>query len=234
MSGARVSAAVRRSAFCSVILHDIIGSKLKRVHVSSAIRRAFLTAAAALTMLLLTGAADVVGPRRDSFPTTLIGATLATEGTPSSRAFVPGRKSATNAVTRLEPEIPKAPQRGPSMAALDDETVEAFAAGAMSEEDAVLALERELSLKVGKQTRDEDYPEEAQRWRWTGTVMIDVVVGANGSIKDVSLGKTSGFRVLDAQALTVVRRVSKLYVPALLRGRDVAVTIPIGFYLQGM
>jgi len=82
--------------------------------------------------------------------------------------------------------------------------------------------------------RDEDYPEEAQRWRWTGTAMIDVMVGADGSVKNVSLGKTSGFQILDAHALTVVRRVSKLFVPVQLRGRDIAVTIPVAFYLQNM
>lgn len=105
---------------------------------------------------------------------------------------------------------------------------------ALSEEEALLALERELSLKVGKQMREEDYPKEAQRWRWTGTVMVDVIVGANGSVKDVSLGKTSGFHILDTQALAVVRRVSKLFVPVQLRGRDIAVTIPISFHLQDM
>jgi TonB family protein len=59
--------------------------------------------------------------------------------------------------------------------------------------------------------------------------MIDVIVGANGSVKAVTLGKTSGFRILDTQALIVVRRVSKLFVPLQLRGRDIAVTIPIDF-----
>jgi len=58
--------------------------------------------------------------------------------------------------------------------------------------------------------------------------------GANGSVKAVTLGKTSGFRILDTQALIVVQRVSKLFVPVQLRGRDIAVTIPIGFYLQDM
>jgi len=115
-----------------------------------------------------------------------------------------------------------------------DEVDDVTAVDVLSEEEAVLALERELSLKVGKQMREEDYPEEAQRWRWTGTAMIDVIVGANGSVKGVSLGKTSGFRILDTQALTVVRRVSKLFVPVQLRGRDIAVTIPIEFYLPDM
>jgi len=120
------------------------------------------------------------------------------------------------------------------LAALDDATLDALVVSTLSEEEAMLALERELSLKVGKHVREEDYPQEAQRWRWTGTALIAVLVGANGSVKDVSLGKTSGFRVLDEQALAVVKRVSKLFVPLRLRGRDIAVTIPVGFYLQNM
>jgi outer membrane biosynthesis protein TonB len=48
----------------------------------------------------------------------------------------------------------------------------------------------------------------------------------------VELQRTSGFRVLDDQAVVMVRRVSKLFVPFRLRGREHAVTVPIGFYLK--
>jgi TonB family protein len=102
----------------------------------------------------------------------------------------------------------------------------------LSEEEAHLALERDLLLKVGKQLQVADYPDEARRWRWTGTVMVEVLVAGNGMVKQVALSRTSGFRVLDMQALEVVRRVPKLYVPVGLRQRDRTVTVPVGFYLQ--
>ena len=34
------------------------------------------------------------------------------------------------------------------------------------------------------------------------------------------------------QALAVVRRVQKVFVPTRLRGRERTVTVPVGFYLQ--
>jgi TonB family protein len=103
---------------------------------------------------------------------------------------------------------------------------------ALSEEEAHLALERDLLLKVGKQLQVSDYPHEARRWRWSGTVLVEVLVAGNGMVKQVALSRTSGFRVLDMQALAVVRRVPKLYVPVGLRQRDRTVTVPVGFYLQ--
>jgi len=102
----------------------------------------------------------------------------------------------------------------------------------LSEEEGLLALEQDLSLKVGKHLQLVDYPEEALRWRWTGTALIEVVIGGNGLVKQVALSRTSGFRVLDEQALAVVRRVPKVFVPVGLRMRDRTLTVPVGFYLQ--
>jgi outer membrane biosynthesis protein TonB len=49
-------------------------------------------------------------------------------------------------------------------------------------------------------------------------------------MKAVSVQRTSGFRVLDDQALKMVRRVPATRVPDRLKGREVTVTVPIGFY----
>jgi TonB family protein len=191
-----------------------------------------------LIALLPTSATTVVGITPDTPAARSNGAESSQGSAPSTGSAVPTARPAAKSAARLA-QASTTPPREQALAKLSenddvDEVDDVTVVDTLSEEEAVLALERELSLKVGKQMRDEDYPEEAQRWRWTGTAMIDVVVGANGSVKDISLGKTSGFRVLDTQALIVVRRVSKLFVPVQLRGRDIAVTIPIGFYLQDM
>ena len=102
----------------------------------------------------------------------------------------------------------------------------------LSEDEALSALERDVSLKIGKQSQLDDYPEEARRWRWTGTALVEVLVAGNGLVKQVVLSRTSGFRVLDEQALAMVKRVQKVFVPVRLRGRDRTVTVPVGFYLQ--
>jgi len=197
-----------------------------------------LVAAAMLIALLPTSATTVGGIIADTPAERANGVESSQGHAPSIRSVVPAGLAAVKSCSRLA-EALTPPPREQSLAELSDnddvdEVDDVTTVDVLSEEEAVLALERELSLKVGKQMREEDYPEEAQRWRWTGTAMIDVIVGANGSVKAVTLGKTSGFRILDTQALIVVQRVSKLFVPVQLRGRDIAVTIPIGFYLQDM
>ena len=125
------------------------------------------------------------------------------------------------------------PGRSPiRLAALDGDDLPGLAT--LTEEEGQFALEQDLSLKVGKYLQVVDYPEEAQRWRWTGTVLVEVLIAGNGLLKSVALSRTSGFRVLDEQALVVVRRVPKLYMPAGLRVRERTLTVPVGFYLQNL
>ena len=102
----------------------------------------------------------------------------------------------------------------------------------LTEAEAHVALERELSLKVGKQMRASDYPDEAQRWRWSGTALVEVVLTPEGTVQQVGLSRSSGFRLLDQRALEVVRRVPKVFVPARLRGRTQRATVPVGFHLK--
>jgi protein TonB len=106
------------------------------------------------------------------------------------------------------------------------------ALSALSEEEGLRVLQQDLSLKVGKHMQPFDYPAEAMRWRWSGTVLVAAVIAGDGAVKDVAVSRTSGFRVLDEQALVVVRRVSRLFVPAGLRVRERTITVPVGFYLQ--
>ena len=95
---------------------------------------------------------------------------------------------------------------------------------------AVEALQVEILRNVGKQTQETDYPEEARRWSWSGTTLVHVLMGGDGHMKEVSVERSSGFRVLDDQALRMVQRVPSTRVPDRLKGRDVMVTVPIGFY----
>jgi TonB family protein len=99
-----------------------------------------------------------------------------------------------------------------------------------TDELAVEALRLEILRNVGKQTREADYPEEARRWSWSGTTLVQVVMGVDGKMKTVSVQRTSGFRVLDQRALQMVRRVPSTHIPERLKGREVTVTLPIGFY----
>jgi protein TonB len=103
-----------------------------------------------------------------------------------------------------------------------------------TEQEAIERLEQDLALKVGKRRQADDYPEEAVRYGWSGTALVEVLVAGNGAIKNIVLGRTSGFKVLDDQALEMVRRVPRLWVPARLRNRETSVTVPIGFQFQSL
>ena len=62
--------------------------------------------------------------------------------------------------------------------------------------------------------------------------LIDVLVGKDGKIKEASIHQTSGFAILDQQALRIVDRVSIWWIPQRLRKREVKVNVPVGFYIR--
>jgi len=99
-----------------------------------------------------------------------------------------------------------------------------------TDEQALRAFEIDLSRNVGKAIKQEDYPEEARRWAWSGTTFVQVLVDKDGWRKAVSVSKSSGFRVLDEQALRLIHRVETPPVPQRLRGREIVAIVPIGFY----
>jgi len=49
------------------------------------------------------------------------------------------------------------------------------------------------------------YPARARREGWQGTVDVDLDVGGDGAVEHASVGRSSGFAVLDAAAVTVAR-----------------------------
>ena len=81
--------------------------------------------------------------------------------------------------------------------------------------------------------RFQNYPAPAQRRGWQGTAEILLKIAADGKVTAIILAKSSGYAVLDEEALRMVRRVSSLpQAPADLRGRALVVSVPIVFRLQ--
>ena len=102
----------------------------------------------------------------------------------------------------------------------------------LSEAESLRALEAEVLRKLGSKVRESDYPEEARRRGWSGTSLVAVSVGSNGKIKEVSIHRTSGFSILDEQALRMLQRVTIWWIPQRLRNREVKVIVPVGFYIR--
>jgi protein TonB len=128
------------------------------------------------------------------------------------------------------PKARELTQLRPQHAAQNADT--AAATPMLSEEQALHSLETEISRKVGLQMSAADYPAEARRWMWSGITLVHVLVSKDGVMRHISVGKSSGFRILDEQAVRVVSRVrAPSWIPDRLRGRDVPVLVPVGFIL---
>jgi protein TonB len=100
------------------------------------------------------------------------------------------------------------------------------------------ALESRLLSTYGQSIskeikRFQKYPVPAQRRGWQGTAEILLKIAADGKVTSITLAKSSGYAILDEEALEMVRRASPLpQAPADLRGRALAVSVPIVFRLQ--
>ncbi|MBC7943825.1 MAG: energy transducer TonB, partial [Burkholderiales bacterium] len=87
-----------------------------------------------------------------------------------------------------------------------------------------------LSGAIGKFQK---YPRVAQMRGWEGTVEVLLKIAAGGAVRDISLVKSSGFDVLDEQALAMVKQATPLpKPPANLSARDFSVKVPIVFRLK--
>ena len=85
----------------------------------------------------------------------------------------------------------------------------------------------------GARNRPPDYPAEARRRKWEGTVILRVEVEADGTVRSCDVAVSSGHAVLDDAARAAVRRWR--FAPARLAGSAVAarVEVPVRFQLAG-
>ena len=73
------------------------------------------------------------------------------------------------------------------------------------------------------------YPKQAERNGWTGTVLLNLSINADGEVEKVGIAKSSGHRVLDQQARQSVS--AWRFKPATRNGKAIATTVqqPIVF-----
>ncbi|OOG43702.1 energy transducer TonB, partial [Rhodanobacter sp. C05] len=78
-----------------------------------------------------------------------------------------------------------------------------------------------------------NYPPQALRQRHEGTVYLLVTVGIDGSVVDVQVDKTSGYRELDRAAMEAVRKYR--FNPEVRNGRKVQglARVPVTFHMDG-
>jgi protein TonB len=89
------------------------------------------------------------------------------------------------------------------------------------------------SLLSREFAKHKQYPRIAQMRGWQGTTKVELHIDAVGNITSSSVSETSGFEVLDKQALEMVRKASPLPLPPeTLRGREFAIIVPVVFRLE--
>jgi protein TonB len=75
-------------------------------------------------------------------------------------------------------------------------------------------------------TRYKTYPRVAMDNNWEGTVEVSMVVGANGVISSISVKTSSGYRMLDQEAIEMFKRAKPLVpIPPALRGKEFTVVL---------
>jgi TonB family protein len=149
---------------------------------------------------------------------------------PASLVFISALMVACTLCEAAQKEVPRS-ARHKALNSGHSHAARPYGAG-LNEAQSIRALESEISRKLGSTIRESDYPEEARRQGWTGTALVAVLVGSDGKIKETSIYRSSGFPILDQQALRMVDRASIWWMPQRLRKREVKVTVPVGFYIR--
>jgi protein TonB len=87
------------------------------------------------------------------------------------------------------------------------------------------ALSREIAKHI-------NYPGIAKMRGWQGVVEIDFQLDGNGKILSQKIHTSSGFEVLDKQALEMVKKSNFPTPPEVLKSNAFNVTVPVSFRLE--
>jgi protein TonB len=88
----------------------------------------------------------------------------------------------------------------------------------------------QLAREIAKHKQ---YPRIAQMRGWQGEVVVDLRLDGNGKVLSSKIHTTSGFDVLDKQALEMVKKASPFPAPPdALRGSLFNILVPVSFRLE--
>jgi periplasmic protein TonB len=120
-------------------------------------------------------------------------------------------------------EAPAAPPAPPAPAA---PPMVAYAPPAVPASDPANELARYRQQLVAVAARHKRYPRIALDNGWTGDVVVRIEVAANGAVSSIKVKTSSGYEVLDAQALEMFGKAApQVAVPAPLRGKPFSVEV---------
>jgi protein TonB len=134
--------------------------------------------------------------------------------------------------TSVAPQSQAVPAETPPVAPLPAAPTPApFVVAKAAPDSALLdSYGKTLSSLIARYQR---YPHIAQLRGWHGTTQVQIFVSTAGRMVNVIILRSSGFEVLDNQALDMVRQATPLpQPPEALRGREFTVMVPIVFKLN--
>ncbi|WP_409460453.1 energy transducer TonB [Stenotrophomonas maltophilia] len=87
---------------------------------------------------------------------------------------------------------------------------------------------------LGHLQKHRRYPRQAERLRQQGVVYVRFAVARDGAVSALTLGRSSGFALLDQETLDTVQRANPVPAPpAEVAGDPVQVMVPVSFFLRG-
>lgn len=126
-------------------------------------------------------------------------------------------------VSETPPAVLPAPTPPPSVAARSASVAPSVAA---PRPDPLAALARFRQQLVDYAVRYKRYPRMAVDRGWTGDVVVRIEVSASGAVSSVKVKTSSGYDVLDEQALEMFRRAApEVAVPEALRGKAFSIEV---------
>jgi periplasmic protein TonB len=93
-------------------------------------------------------------------------------------------------------------------------------------------LKTKTAIPVYKKNPNPKYPEIAKRRGWQGVVMLNVLVSAEGRVKNIKIASGSGYKILDREAFNIVKKWR--FFPGMQNDKKIEmwVTVPIRFKLN--
>jgi protein TonB len=94
----------------------------------------------------------------------------------------------------------------------------------------VVSWQNAVMLQINRQKR---YPSAARTQEMQGVVEVRIVIDRGGQLMATEVGRSSGFALLDQEALEILKRASPLPpLPVAVQGETLHLTIPIRFRIQ--
>lgn len=103
----------------------------------------------------------------------------------------------------------------------------------VSQEDLDAARGRYVGALQRAIAKHKSYPAMARTRGWQGEALVDIHLDGNGHVLGSEISSSSGYEILDKQALEMVKKASPFPAPPdVLQGRSFHLTVPVAFKLE--